>query len=531
MSLNAIQLGKRFPGVVALEDVSLEVQPGQVLALVGANGAGKSTLIKILTGYYKNYEGHIEIDGQRANIHKPSDAIEAGIQAVYQEVDTVLLPDLTVAENLLMNETVKDRSNVLMNWGSMNRRARTLLDEMHLNIDAQERVEALVLHKKQMLVIARAVHQQVRYLIFDEPTTSLSLREVDQLFEVIRRLKAEGIGIIYISHRLAEVQRIADDITILRNGHKVAEFPVSEFDVGRISEGMLGAPVTEAYPPKQDLATDQIMLEARALTRKPVLHDVSFQVRQGEILGIAGLVGAGKTELMRVLFGADTLDSGELLLAGESVQIKSPDHAVAQGIYLVPEERRSQGVLVEDPIMRNMSLPFLDLFSWVAGLMRRTRELSNAQKIASDVGLTPPDPHMLVKNLSGGNQQKVAIGKWFGKQARVMLFDEATQGIDVRAKRDVYELAQQLCQQAAVIYASSDIDEVIGVANRVIVMKDGRVVASLGADELDRNLILEYATGARTADGVLQDAAGESLKQAQAAIDQQKPDNRPTQQM
>ncbi len=503
MSLKAIGLGKQFPGVVALADMSMEVPSSSVMALVGANGAGKSTLIKILTGYYSHYEGAIEVDGAPANIHRPSDARREGIQAVYQEVDTVLVPNLTVAENLLLIETVQDTSHRFMNWGAMNKRAREFLADMHLDIDPKRRVEELVLHEKQMLVIARAVHQQVKYLIFDEPTTSLSLREVDQLFAVIERLKGEGIGIIYISHRLAEVRRIADDITILRGGRKVAHFPVSEFDVGRISEAMLGAPVTEAFPPKKQMATDHVMLDVRGLNRKKVLHDLNFRVQQGEILGVAGLVGAGKTELMRAIFGADPIDSGTVSVDGAMQTIKSPNEAVEAGIYLVPEERRSQGVIVEDPIHRNMSLPFLQQFAWATGLMRRANELVNANKIAGDVGLTPPNIHQLVKNLSGGNQQKVAIGKWFGKQPKVMLFDEATQGIDVRAKRDVYELAQGLCEHAAVIYASSDIDEVVGVANRIIVMKDGTIVAELGEDELDRNLILEYATGARRRDGTL----------------------------
>lgn len=507
MALRAIGLGKRFPGVVALNDMSMDVEAGKVMALVGANGAGKSTLIKILTGYYSNYEGHIEVDGVSADIHSPSDASKYGIQAVYQEVDTVLVPNLTVAENLLMNEMVQNPSHLLMNWGATNRRARNFLDEMNLAIDPKRRVEELVLHKKQMLVIARAVHQQVKYLIFDEPTTSLSLNEVDKLFGIIRQLKAQGIGIIYISHRLAEVQEISDDITILRNGEKVTEFPVSEFDVGRISEGMLGTAVTDQYPPKQNIQQDQVMLEVRNLNRKKVLHDINFKVQQGEILGIAGLVGAGKTELMRALFGADAIDQGEISVLGEPQHIKSPSDAVATGIFLVPEERRSQGVLVEDPIHRNISLPFLQQFAWLAGLMSRAREMVNAERIVKDVGVNPPNIHQYVKNLSGGNQQKVAIGKWFGKQARVMLFDEATQGIDVRAKRDVYELAQKLCETSAVIYASSDIDEVIGLANRILVMRDGRIVAELTGEQMeDRQLILEYATGTRRADGTLVDA-------------------------
>lgn len=496
MSLKAIGLGKRFPGVVALSEMSMEVQGGQVMALVGANGAGKSTLIKILTGYYSSYEGKIEVDGTPANIYQPLDASRYGIQAVYQEVDTVLVPDLTVAENLLLNNVVQNPRHVMMNWRAINQHAQAFLQDMNLHIDPKRRVEELVLHEKQMLVIARAVHQKVKYLIFDEPTTSLSLREVDQLFGVIQRLKAEGIGIIYISHRLAEVRRIADHITILRNGRKVTDFPVSEFDVGRISEGMLGAPMTEAYPPKQDLAQDDIILEVRNLHRKKALHNINFKVRRGEILGVAGLVGAGKTELMRALFGADAIDGGSILIEGAPVQLRSPNQAVAAGIYLIPEERRSQGVIVEDPVHRNISLPFLQQFSWVTGIMRRAQELNNATHITQDVGLNPPNIHALVKNLSGGNQQKIAIGKWFGKRGKVMMFDEATQGIDVRAKRDVYELAQKLCENSAVIYASSDIDEVIGVANRVIVMRDGRIVAELAAHELDRNVILAHATGA-----------------------------------
>jgi simple sugar transport system ATP-binding protein len=513
MALQAIGLGKRFPGVVALSDMSMDVESGKVMALVGANGAGKSTLIKILTGYYNTYEGRIEVDGAPADIHKPSDASKFGIQAVYQEVDTVLVPNLTVAENLLMNETVQDGGHVWMNWGAMNRRATEFLDDLNLKIDPKRRVEELVLHEKQMLVIARAVHHQVKYIIFDEPTTSLSLREVDQLFEVIEQLKSQGIGVIYISHRLAEVQRIADDITVLRNGRKVTEFPVSEFNVGRISEAMLGTPVTEMYPPKRPVTSDQIMLEVRNLGRKNVLHNINFTVRQGEILGIAGLVGAGKTELLRALFGADSVDSGTVQIRGMShpLRLKSPDHAVAAGIFLVPEERRSQGVLVEDPIHRNISLPFLGQFSWVNGLMRRGMELANASRIVGDVGVTPPNIHQLVRNLSGGNQQKVAIGKWFGQQPKVMMFDEATQGIDVRAKRDVYDLAQQLCETSAVIYASSDIDEVIGVANRVLVMRDGAIVAELDENEMDRNLILEYATGTRLSNGTLAEPTGEAL--------------------
>lgn len=496
MALQARALGKRFPGVVALNNVDMTVEAGQVMALVGANGAGKSTFIKILTGYYEKYEGQIEVDGQPVTIHKPLDASQAGIQAVYQEVDTVLLPDLTVAENLLFNEMAQDRGRRWMNWRQSNQRAQDFLNDMGLHIQAQQRVEALVLHEKQMLVIARAVLQKARYIIFDEPTTSLSLREVDQLFEIIRRLKDEGIGIIYISHRLAEVREIADEITIFRHGEKISNFPIDEFDIARISTDMLGTAVTDLYPPKIEKPREEVALEVRNLNRKNALHDISFKLYQGEILGIAGLVGAGKTELLRALFGADPIDSGEIWIDDRLQRIAHPTVAVEKGIFLIPEERRSQGILVDEPIYRNISLPFLDLFSGrLLRLMRRQAELQHARRIVSQVGVNPPDELQLVENLSGGNQQKVVIGKWFGKAAKVTLFDEATQGIDVGAKRDVYELAQQLCETSAIIYASSDIDEVIGVANRVLVMHDGRIVAEFTADQIDRNDILAYATG------------------------------------
>lgn len=497
-SLNAVGLGKQFPGVIALNDVQLEVPRGAVTAIVGANGAGKSTLIKILTGYYDAYEGSVTIDGQPVVLHQPSQAAALGVQAVYQEVDTVLIPYLTVTENLLINDIVA-RSGPIVHWRAMHRRAQEMLARVGMTLDVHKRVEELVLHEKQMLVIARAVSQQVRYLIFDEPTTSLSLGEVDQLFDVIRALKAQGVGIIYISHRLMEVQEVADNIVVLRGGQKVAEFPAQDFNISAISEAMLGSALTEAYPPKLERQPGPVVLEVADVRRGKALRGVSLQARKGEILGIAGLVGAGKTELLRAIFGADSVERGAFTLDGRPVTIRTPGDAVGCGIFLIPEERRAQGVLVGENVRKNLSLPFLGQFSWTVGLMNQIRERSYARQIIDQVGMTPPNPEIVVGNLSGGNQQKIAIGKWFGNPPRVMLFDEATQGIDIKAKKDVYKMVQQMSTNAAVIYASSDIDEVIGVADRVLVMHDGRVVAELVGDQMDRNLILEYATGARTA--------------------------------
>lgn len=518
-SLKATNLGKTFPGVVALDNVSLEVPQGRVIALVGANGAGKSTLIKILTGYYDQYDGSIDIDGQPVSILRPADAQAHGIEAVYQEVDTVLIPYLTVAENLLIEQLAERRRAPWLNWRALNQEARAAAQRIGLEVDVQKRVEDLVLHEKQMLVIARALSRHVRYLIFDEPTTSLGLREIAQLFDVIRDLKRQNVGIIYISHRLAEVQEIADDVIVLRNGQRVAEFPAENgLDMAHVAEAMLGAPVDETFPPKGERTPGDIVLEARQLSRRKLLHDIDLTVRQGEILGIAGLVGAGKTELLRALFGADKLDSGTILIDKAGVRLGSPSAAVKHGIFLVPEERRSQGVLVEDSIRKNMTLPFLRQFAFLGTWMNRAREIVHTSQVIDRVGLTPPRPEMLVRQLSGGNQQKVAIGKWFGSQPRVMMFDEATQGIDVKAKREVYELAHRLCDSAAVIYASSDIDEVLGLADRVLVMRDGAVVAELTAEEADRQLVLGYATGATVdAPGGAQVSNGETDRVRQAS--------------
>jgi simple sugar transport system ATP-binding protein len=493
--LKAVRLGKQFPGVAALADVDLEIADGRSLALVGANGAGKSTLIKILTGYYPQYSGQIEIDSQPVSIQHPADARALGIQAVYQEVDTVLVPNLTVSENLLLGEFA-EAGSPLLNWRQLHERAAQMMAPLGLSIDPRRRVEELVLHEKQMLVIARALSQRVRFLIFDEPTTSLSLREIERLFETIRSLKAHGVGILYISHRLMEIAEIADEIMVLRSGRKITQFPVSAFNLKHITEAMLGTAVNELYPPKPRQKAGDIILEASNL-RSPRLAIHRLTAKRGEILGIAGLVGAGKTELLRALFGADPITSGEIMLDGQKTRINSPQDAVQAGIFLVPEERRAQGVLVEENIRKNVSLPFLGVFSTAFSLVHQLRERAHAVQIIDRLGVNPPNSEAEVKQLSGGNQQKVAIGKWLAGSARVMLFDEATQGIDLKAKHDLFLIARTLAEHAAVIYASSDIDEIVGIADRAVVMRNGEIAAELSGAALDRTLILEYATGAR----------------------------------
>jgi len=480
---------------VALQSVDFEVQAGTVHALVGANGAGKSTLIKILSGYYPEYEGQIEVNGTPVAITRPADALELGIEVVHQEVDTTLIPYLSVAENLLIEKLASGRTGTFIQWRTLYQEARDTAERLGLDIDVRKRVEDLSLHQKQLLVIARAISRNVAYLVLDEPTSSLGLHEIDRLFEILRILKQKGVGIIHVSHRLAEVREIADEVSVLRNGQKVAHF-VGEVSLPKIVEAMLGVPASESFPPRDGRDRGEVVLEVRHLWRRGHISDISFQLHRGEVLGLTGLTGSGKTELLRLLFGADRPDAGEILVEGRSVRFGHPGMAVEHGIFLIPEERRRQGLLVENSVRENIALPFLRLFS-LAGWMLPQRETLHAQKIIQRVGLVPPRPEMPVKNLSGGNQQKVVIGKWLGREPRVMLFDEATQGIDVGAKREVYNLVQHLAQRSGILFASSEIDEVLSLADRVLVMRDGRIVAEFPAAEASRQAVLEYATGAR----------------------------------
>ena len=494
-SLKAKNLGMTFPGVMALDDVSLEVQSGTIHALVGANGAGKSTLIKILTGYYPEYTGQIEIDNRPVTIRKPADAMTHKIEVVHQEVDTTLIPYLSVTENLLIEQLAEPGSATVLNWTTLHNQARRAIERVGLKVDVRKQVEDLSLHEKQMLVIARAVSRDVQWLILDEPTASFGLREVDILFDVLRELRRLGVGIIYISHRLSEVRSIAGEITVLRSGKEVGHFP-GNVNLAQVIEAMLGIQAIEAFPPRPPRKPGEVALEARHLSSRQTVQDVSLTVRQGEVLGIAGLVGAGKTELLRLLFGADRLDAGEIRVGGRVVHLSSPQDAVNCGIFLVPEERRKQGLLVENCVRENITLPFIQMYSTMIGWVKRSLEVNQTNQAMHRVGLVPPRAEMLVKNLSGGNQQKVVIGKWFGKTPHVMLFDEASQGIDIGAKREIYALAHEISNQAGVIYASSDIDEVLAISDRVLVMRDGRVVAEMDSTQANRQQVLEYATGA-----------------------------------
>jgi len=490
--LRATGLRKTFPGVVALDGVDLTMQGGSVHALIGANGAGKSTLIKILTGYYEAYEGQIEIDGRPVVMRRPADAFRAGIEVVHQEVGTTLVPYLSAAENLLIEKLAAPGAGLFVRKKALCRQAQQIVDELGLAIDVRAQAADLSLPQKQLLVIARAVLRGAPFLILDEPTAALSIRDAERLFEIIRSLKQRGVAFLYVSHRLAEIQEIADEVTVLRNGQKVAHFSREAFEISRAVEAMLGAPPAELYPKRQHLAERRLMMEVRGLCWQGRLKDISFRAYQGEVLGIAGLTGAGKTELLQILFGCQKPDRGEIHLDGRLVHFRLPKDAVQKGVYLIPEDRRNLGLLVEAPVRINVTLPFIHNFSRL-GFMRPSREYARVLQIMDRLRLVPRNPDMPAKNLSGGNQQKVVVGKWLFGAPAVILFDEATQGIDVGAKREIYAIVRELARDAAVIFASSDVDEVLGVADRVLVMRDGRFVGEFEAEQADRQAVMQLA--------------------------------------
>ncbi|WP_274362404.1 sugar ABC transporter ATP-binding protein [Paenibacillus thermotolerans] len=483
---------KSFPGVRALKRVSFEAKPGEIHALLGANGAGKSTLMKIMSGAYTLDSGSIEIDGREAAIDSPLDAAMAGIHCVYQEVDTALVGGLSVAENIWMDRIARGEIRWIR-WGKLQQEAAELLKRLGSTVSPSVKIEELPIAHKQIVLIARALAQKAKYVIFDEPTAPLSSEESSRLFAIMRQLRAAGVGCIFITHRLPEVFSLCDRITVMRDGTNVSTHAVAETSIPRVIRDMLGKSLEEEFP-KAETAVGETILEVRHIGSGTKVKDADFSVKRGEIVGIVGLVGAGKTELSRALFGADKLDSGSMLLRGAEVRFQEPREAVRAGIVLVPEERRKQGIFIEESIQHNLTASVMSLFSRF-GFQSAAKERMHAGEMVEKVGIKTPSINQSVKLLSGGNQQKVAVGKWLPTNADVFIFDEPTKGVDIGAKSDIFRLIGSLAGAGkGIVYLSAEIPEVLGLADRIYVMCDGKLVKELQRGEATEENILFYAS-------------------------------------
>ncbi|MFP3810178.1 sugar ABC transporter ATP-binding protein [Bacillus sp. SIMBA_005] len=484
-----------FPGVKALDQVNFTLKKGTVHALIGANGAGKSTLMKVLSGAHSHYEGSIQINGQAASIQTPKDAVSYGVQTVHQEVDTALVPYLSVGENMMMHQIEK---KTFVDWKELHRKAAQRLKELDIDISTKRLVSDLTLAEKQMVLIAKAVSIKCSILILDEPTAPLSHTETNKLFSMIDRLKQNGTGIVFISHRMPEIFTICDELTVMRNGTDVAAHLVQNTNPQQIIEEMLGAPLEEQFPPRTPLKDAPIVLEVKQLNDQHKLRNIHLHVKKGEILGIAGLVGAGKTELCKALFGASEKKTGTVKLHDQIVRITSPHQAVRAGMALVPEERRKEGILTEESVGWNLTAASLRSFSSVFSFLHRSKEQRKADEIVKRLGVKTPSLEAKVKHLSGGNQQKIAIGKWLLAEADVYLFDEPTKGVDVGAKKDIFTLIAELAARGkSVIYASSELSEIAGIADRVYVLYDGSIAREMTAPTTEEEL-LYHSTGGQS---------------------------------
>jgi len=482
-----------FPGVQALKQVSFEVKSGEIHALVGANGAGKSTLMKVLSGAETADEGTIRLDGQELSITSPRDAKQIGIDLVQQEVDVALVPYLTVAENICLDLLTDGTMTGFVSQRRYIQRAKEALATLQADISVKTRVEKLRLAEKQLVLIARALVQERRFLILDEPTAPLSQAETSHLFSVVSRLAERGLGIIFISHRLQELYEICDSISVMRDGQLISRHLLTDITKEAVVEQMLGRQLTSVAKTSRVNATNVLTVESATNTD---VHDISLTVQAGEVVGIAGLVGAGKTELCKALFGDRPFQEGEVRIGGKAHRLRDPQAAIQAGIGLVPEERRKEGILVADSVAENLTAAAAHDFVNRWGLMDRRKEADQASKWVKELGIKVADVKQEVGQLSGGNQQKVAIGKWLLTDVSVLVLDEPTKGVDVGAKQDIYRLIDGLAQQQkGILYATSEWDELLTVTDRIYVMFDGRIVHETKTADTSEETLLWYATG------------------------------------
>ncbi|MCL4116305.1 UNVERIFIED_CONTAM: hypothetical protein GTU68_011807 [Idotea baltica] len=486
-------ISKSFGIVSVLEDVNLKVKHGEIHALLGENGAGKSTLMKILSGVHQKDAGQVLLNGKIVNPKNTHDGQVLGINVVYQELS--LINDLSVAENIYLHKL--GASKFWMNWKQINKDAQELIDSLGFDIDATATVRDLSIVQKQVVEIAKAISEDTEILVLDEPTTVFDPTDTQKLFDNLFKLKERGISIIYISHHLEEIFKIADTVTVLKDGTDTGNMPVKDTDTDGVIKMMIGRELKDLYPVRNINVGSAPIFEVKNLTAKDTLvHDVSFSVRPGEILGIAGLGGSGRTETAKLIFGADKKNSGKLFLNGEEIKTNSPVDAVGHDIGLVSENRKEEGVFLPLSISENISVTDFRSISGKFGFINDENERKNVQSLIDKLNIKTPSSAVAVKNLSGGNQQKVALAKWLSIDSKVIIIDEPTRGVDVGAKVEIYNLINEVAQKGVgVVVISSDMPEIMGVADRILVMHEGTIHGELPKDKFSEENILRYAIG------------------------------------
>jgi len=486
-------IGKTFPGVKALQGVSLTVREGQVHALLGENGAGKSTLIKILSGAYTKDEGQIFFEGKPAEIRAPQDAQALGISTIYQEFN--LARDLTIAENIFLGHLPK--KGFAVDWDKVKAGSREILNTLGVDLPVDTMVSTLSVAEQQLVEIAKSLNRQTRILIMDEPSAVLGEKDLDKLFQVVRSLQARGIGIIYISHRLKEIFELADEVTVLKDGRYIDTKLVSEVTMDDLVKLMIGRDLKDVYP-KRDPAPGEVLLEVNNISRSKLVHDVSFKLHAGEIVGFAGITGSGRTELVRTIFGADSF-RGEMKVMGKPYRPHSPAEAIKHGIALVTEDRKAQGLLLKQSVAINTTVSGISRLTRF-GIIQLGRERALVKKMIQELSIKTPGPNFIVVNMSGGNQQKVILARWLSVGTKILIMDEPTRGIDVGSKSEIYQIMHELTKQGVgVIMISSELPEVLGMSDRIMVMRQGTIVKELSRAEASEEVVMKYAVGSEAA--------------------------------
>ncbi|MDC7225812.1 MAG: sugar ABC transporter ATP-binding protein [Spirochaetales bacterium] len=484
-------ISKEFPGVKALTDVSISINAGEVHAIVGENGAGKSTLIKVMMGVYQKNAGDIYISGKKVDIRNPIDAQNYGLSAVYQDV--TIARHLTVAENFFLGKPPLTKAG-FVNWKKMNNQAQDVLDELNLDIDAKSPVKQLSVAQQEMVIIAKKYFEHSKIIIFDEPTALLANEEVEELFSIIRRLKNEGVACIYISHRMEEIFELCDRVSVMKDGCLIDTMMVADTNEDDLISKMVGRTIEDMYSIEHCKAGDEAM-RVEGLTRDGYFEDINFSIHQGEVFGIFGLVGSGRTEIVRAIFGADKFDSGEIYLYDNKVKISDPSSAIRKGIGLLPEDRKHEGLTLETTVENNINMASYKDISKL-GFINLKKEKERSLKQIEDMKIKTPSEKQRVINLSGGNQQKVVIGKWLCCDSNIFIFDEPTVGIDVGAKSEIYRLLEQLLSEGnAIIMISSYLPEIIGIADRIMVIHEGKQTGIVERGDYSEEKLLKLASG------------------------------------